>query len=70
MAKRLWDKGGKLNEKMHAFTVGNDPQLDRELIHWDVIGSAAHAQMLASIGVLSPSECEKLLKSLLSFSAE
>ena len=47
MALRLWDKGEKLDELVHEFTVGNDPELDSDIAYWDVIGSAAHAQMLS-----------------------
>lgn len=64
MSKRLWDKGEKLDEKVHLFTVGNDPELDRELVHWDALGSAAHAQMLSSVGILTKEESETLLSAL------
>ncbi len=64
MAKRLWDKGATLNEQVHAFTVGNDPELDQELIRWDILASAAHAKMLAKINILSKSELDSLLTAL------
>lgn len=61
---RLWDKGESLDAQIHAFTVGNDPILDEHLVRWDVFGSAAHAKMLAKIGILSESECRALLGAL------
>jgi argininosuccinate lyase len=63
-AKRLWDKGEDLNKQVHEFTVGNDPQIDKELVYWDALGSGAHAQMLQSIGLLSAEECTSLLSGL------
>ncbi len=31
MANKLWDKGFKEDERIDAFTVGNDRELDHEL---------------------------------------
>ncbi len=64
MAERLWEKGASLDAQVHAFTVGNDPKLDLSLLCWDSIGSAAHARMLSSIGVLTSEECAVLLPAL------
>lgn len=64
MAKKLWDKGGATNAQVHTFTVGNDPQLDLELIRWDILASTAHAKMLARIGVLSEAELSALSAAL------
>jgi argininosuccinate lyase len=64
MARRLWDKGEELNASIHHFTVDTDPQVDLELVHWDAIGSAAQARMLASLDVLTKEEVKKLLSAL------
>jgi argininosuccinate lyase len=64
MSGRLWDKGEPLDEAMHRLTVGDDPVVDRHLVPFDCIGSAAHARMLAKIGVLTEKECESLLAAL------
>ena len=64
MAKRLWDKGDKLDQLVHDFTVGTDPEVDLELVQWDAIGSAAHARMLEKVGLLDSAECKKLLSAL------
>lgn len=61
MSKRLWDKGQSLNEEVHAFTVGNDPIVDRRIACWDALASAAHGIMLSEIGILDQSELIALL---------
>ena len=61
---RLWDKGKGLDDLVHRFTVGDDPAWDSHLVHWDCLGSAAHARTLARIGLLSPSELADLLGGL------
>ena len=61
MAKRLWEKGETIDQTIHQFTVGDDPAIDRELVRWDAIASAAHARMLHSIGILDKAETNKLL---------
>lgn len=63
-ARRLWDKGGDIDELLHRFTVGDDPLLDRAIAYFDCIGSAAHARGLARIGILSSSELRELLGGL------
>jgi argininosuccinate lyase len=55
MAK-LWQKNYSLDALMEAFTVGDDPVLDRRLIAADCVASIAHAAMLARIGVLSEAD--------------
>lgn len=69
MAKRLWEKGEGVNALVHSFTVGNDPEIDARLVHWDALGSAAHARMLAKIGVLSDAELKQLVPLLKEVSA-
>ncbi|MCA9244044.1 MAG: hypothetical protein KDA32_08830 [Phycisphaerales bacterium] len=62
--KRLWDKGAGIDEVVHHFTVGDDPILDRELLYWDCIGSAAHARGLVTAGLLDEKQCGDLLAAL------
>lgn len=60
MAK-IWRKDDtKLNPLVEAYTIGNDPELDYELINYDCIASIAHAKMLGKIGILKPSEVIQL----------
>ncbi len=54
---KLWQKEGtSVSEKIERFTVGRDRELDLQLAPFDVLGSMAHARMLASIGLLSEAE--------------
>jgi len=57
---KLWQKGGKLDPRIEGFTVGNDPELDLELVEFDCRASIAHAKMLRSIGILSGREAGSL----------
>ncbi|HUV38013.1 MAG TPA: lyase family protein, partial [Planctomycetota bacterium] len=59
MAK-LWQKTTDLDETIERFTAGEDVTLDLGLAEFDVLGSIAHARMLAKIGILSEAELAKL----------
>ena len=61
---RLWDKGEPIDELIHRFTVGDDPVWDRHLVHWDCLGSAAHARTLVRAGLLTADECKALVAGL------
>ena len=64
MMARLWDKGYEVDQELHRFTVGDDYLLDLDLIEPDCIASAAHALMLAKIGVLKADQADKLVAEL------
>ncbi len=54
---KLWQKENtSVSEKIERFTVGRDRELDLYLAPFDVLGSMAHARMLARIGLLSEAE--------------
>ena len=57
---KLWDKGTSVNELIEKFTVGKDRELDLYLAKFDVLGSIAHAKMLATINLLSEGELAEL----------
>jgi argininosuccinate lyase len=61
---KLWDKGAPVDAIMEAFTVGADRDVDVRLARWDVVGSVAHANMLASVGLLTSAEAETLVAAL------
>lgn len=63
-AKKLWEKGYTLNQKIADFIVGNDYILDKNLVKYDCIGSIAHVKMLSKVGLLSKSEADKLIQGL------
>jgi argininosuccinate lyase len=50
---RLWDKGKPLDERVLAYTAGDDYLLDDRLVEYDVRASIAHAEMLGERGLLS-----------------
>ena len=58
--KKLWQKGesneNELAKIVEQFTVGNDRDLDIRLAKYDVLGSLAHAKMLAEVDLLSKDE--------------
>lgn len=55
---KLWDKNGGAAAMVHAFTVGNDRELDKRLAPFDIQASKAHAQMLAQVGLMNNKENE------------
>jgi argininosuccinate lyase len=50
--KTLWAKDLPLDQAIHQFTVGRDPEIDLKLYPFDCIASAAHARMLGKVGLL------------------
>lgn len=63
MAK-LWDKGYDEDERIDAFTVGHDRELDLELAPYDILGTMAHITMLESVGLLRSEDLKILLPEL------
>ena len=57
---RLWDKGGRLDERVLAFTAGEDHALDDRLVPYDVRASIAHAEMLAEARLLSADDLDRI----------
>jgi argininosuccinate lyase len=48
---KLWSKDNTdTSKQVEKFTVGNDKTFDLQLAPFDVMGSMAHAKMLASVG--------------------
>jgi len=60
----LWAKDLPLDEAIHRFTVGEDPDTDLALLPFDALGSAAHARMLAATGLLEPADATALVQGL------
>jgi argininosuccinate lyase len=51
---KLWSKAGtNTSSLIEAFTVGRDKEFDVLLAEYDVLGSLAHTEMLASAGLMS-----------------
>ena len=56
----LWSPAGGINEAMLGFTVGNDREVDRELLQWDVLGSLGHIEGLRRAVLLTDGEHRRL----------
>ncbi len=67
MAK-IWQKkvidNSELSTLVETFTVGKDRELDLILAKFDVLGSLAHTQMLAEVGLLPKEELEPIHQEL------
>ncbi|ROI13802.1 argininosuccinate lyase [Epilithonimonas hominis] len=51
--KKIWQKDNvKTNDLINQFTVGKDLDFDDRLAKYDVLGSIAHAKMLAEVGLI------------------
>lgn len=61
---KLWQKDKASLKEVEKFTVGKDQEMDLFLAPFDVLGSLAHITMLASIGLLTGEELQKLSKAL------
>src|SRR6185503_9556682 len=64
---KLWQKdtpSGDGGKEVEQFTVGNDREFDLLLAPFDVLGNIAHAKMLATVGLLTIEEADKLTTEL------
>lgn len=61
---KLWEKGIPTDQKIEAFTVGNDREIDIHIAKYDLLASKAHAQMLAKVGLLTDEESSQLCNEL------
>ncbi len=65
MTKKLWKtKEAETSNQIDKFLIEEDIVLDKDLFIFDIEATSAHIKGLESIGVLSSSELNKLLKSL------
>lgn len=67
---KLWQKDYNISDRIERFTVGNDRELDLQLAKYDVLGSQAHAHMLAKVGLITSKENESLQLALTQLLAE
>lgn len=61
---KIWQKSIEVDKGIEAFTVGKDRELDLQMAAFDVLGSLAHVEMLASINLLSNEELDSVKKEL------
>ncbi len=67
---RLWDKGTPLDERVLAYTAGDDYLLDNRLVEYDIRASIAHAEMLGEQGLLSAADLNSIRAALTAIGAE
>lgn len=61
---KIWAKDYELDSLIEEFTVGNDYELDLDLLEFDCVASMAHGKMLSTIGILTDNEYAQLEKEL------
>ena len=63
--KKIWQKDHtKTNDLVNKFTVGKDLDFDDRLAKYDVLGSIAHAKMLAEVGLIRLDEEQAIVSVL------
>jgi argininosuccinate lyase len=60
--------GDKTDRRVEQFT--ESISFDRRLFEHDIRGSIAHAEMLSHVGLLTPEECQQIVRSLTEIRAE
>ncbi len=61
---KIWEKGIGIDEKIEAFTVGEDRILDMHLAKYDIRASKAHAHMLGKTGIIDREDSKALIDAL------
>src|ERR1043166_8966935 len=61
---KLWQKNTDSSKEVEKFTVGNDREFDLQLAPFDVLGSIAHAKMLAEVSLINKQEASSLVNEL------
>src|SRR6476469_8192119 len=61
---KLWQKNTASLQEVEKFTVGNDREFDIMLAPYVVLGNIAHAEMLATIELLTQEEKNKITAEL------
>jgi len=56
----LWSPAGGIDGAMLRYTVGNDREVDQELLAWDVLGSLGHIEGLRRARLLTDGEHRRL----------
>jgi argininosuccinate lyase len=67
---RLWDKGAPLDDRVLAYTAGDDFALDERLVEYDARASIAHSEMLNATGLLADPDLVAIRDGLVAIAAE
>ncbi len=70
LMSRLWDKGVELDQRVLAYTAGEDYALDERLVEYDVRASIAHAEMLNAQELLDDADLKAIREGLTAIGAE
>lgn len=62
MAKKLWQTDTSALPLINSYTVGDDYEIDNQLLPYDILGSLAHAQMLLEMKVINKEELAQIAK--------
>lgn len=62
--KKLWSTTNTIDNLVETFSIGQDQTLDLQIATYDIIGSIAHAQMLAKVNLISEQEKNLLTEAL------
>jgi argininosuccinate lyase len=63
-AETLWAPGAAPNQQMLAYTIGDDREVDRVLLRFDVLGSLGHLEALRGGGLLTAREYAAMRREL------
>ncbi|HEX4888742.1 MAG TPA: argininosuccinate lyase [Luteibaculaceae bacterium] len=61
---KIWEKGQCVDPDMMGFTIGDDKKYDLQLAPHDIMASAAHAHMLAKVGLIGQEESLCVIQAL------
>jgi argininosuccinate lyase len=67
---RLWDKGAPLDERVLAYTAGDDFALDARLVQYDARASIAHAETLHAANLLGAADLAAIRAGLAALAEE
>ncbi|MDY5964364.1 MAG: argininosuccinate lyase, partial [Peptostreptococcus porci] len=68
--EKLW--GGRFEKNTDSLMEDFNSSIgfDKKLYHFDIIGSKAHATMLAKSGIISDKECKEIVDALMEIECE
>ncbi len=61
-SKKLWQTDTDALPLINAYTVGDDYDIDNQLLPYDILGSLAHAQMLLEMKIIKKEELAQIAK--------
>lgn len=64
MAQKLWQTSSEVHELVETYMSGEDVLLDTHLVEVDILGSLAHAKMLAKQGLITHTDVGQIVSGL------